>query len=241
MRQVFDIDPATLLTSLTEPLRGLEPRPGSPTEAQLQSIIGSSQEIFLSAARPRGLFQTIELEEFDSIYFGDGGNDDDTPLEHVVEDAQSLALFAVTLGGEVSDRISGFFDGGNLAEGYILDQLASLAADELAQVAARRLRAAQESGPDTSILPYSPGYCGWNVSGQRALFARLEPEELGITINASCLMHPLKSVSGVLVTAPVSAHDFSPGFPCCASCTTLDCQDRIASIRPGASPTNGAV
>jgi hypothetical protein len=82
----------------------------------------------------------------------------------------------------------------------------------------------------TAVLPYSPGYCGWNVTGQRALFAHLDPHELGITLNESCLMHPVKLVSGVLVLAPIEAHDFNPAFPCCATCITLDCQERAATL-----------
>ncbi len=130
----------------------------------------------------------------------------------------------------MSNRITGLFDAGELAEGYILDQVASFAADELAQVAAHRFQTESETAPRTAVLPYSPGYCGWNVTGQRALFAHLEAGELTITLNDSCLMHPVKSVSGVLVLAPIEAHAFSPAFPCCASCTTLDCQERVAAL-----------
>ena len=184
----------------------------------------------MQSARPRGLYHSITIDDFDEVYRGAGDNNEDTPLEQVVDDAESLALFAVTLGEEISGRISDLFDAGELAEGYILDQVASFAADELAAIAGRRF---QTDSPHEGsvVLPYSPGYCGWHVSGQRALFARLRPDEIGIALNDSCLMHPIKSVSGVLVIAPVEAHEFSPAFPCCATCTTLACQERIASLR----------
>jgi len=149
----------------------------------------------------------------------------------VLEDAVTLALFAVTLGEEVSGHISELFADDNAARGYVLDQVASIAADQLVQIARRRYAAAEGSNPGTAVLPYSPGYCGWNVSGQRALFAVLEPADLGISLNESCLMHPIKSVSGVLVAAPIEAHDFEPAFPCCAVCTTFACRDRVDSIR----------
>ena len=211
-------------------IRGLEARDGSQAVAAVQSIIDRSREVFVDGAWPHGLFQSLAVTDFDQIYRGRGDNDDDTPLEHIVDEAASLALFAVTLGEEVSERISVLFDAGELAEGYILDQVASFAADELAQIAGRRFQAAS-ARDDMAVLPYSPGYCGWHVSGQRALFAHLRPDEIGISLNDSCLMHPIKSVSGVLVLAPVEAHEFSPAFPCCATCTTLDCQERIASLR----------
>ncbi len=196
----------------------------------MQSIIDRSREVFSDSARPTGLYESLALTDFEDIYRGRGDNDDDTPLEHVVDDALSLALFSVTLGPAVSDHINTLFDAGELAEGYILDQVASFAADELADIAARRFQNNSERS-DLAVLPYSPGYCGWHVSGQEALFARLRPDEIGISLNDSFLMHPIKSVSGVLVMAPAEAHDFSPAFPCCATCTTLDCQDRIASLR----------
>jgi cobalamin-dependent methionine synthase I len=149
----------------------------------------------------------------------------------VLEETVSLALFAVTVGEEASGRIPRLFEAGEMAEGYIFDQVASFAADEMAQCATRRFGLAEKHAPTAAVLPYSPGYCGWNVSGQRALFAALQPDEIGVTINESCLMSPIKSVSGVLVLAPIEAHCFSPSFTCCATCTTLDCQERIASIQ----------
>ncbi len=175
------------------------------------------------------MWQSVSIPDFEKIYPGEGRNDEDTPLEHVMQDASSMALFAVTLGNEVSQRITDLFDGGELAEAYILDQIASFAADHLAQVAGDTFRT-EDGREDLHVLPYSPGYCGWHVSGQRALFARLEPRAIGIFLNDSCLMQPLKSVSGVLVLAQVEAHTFSPSFPCCVACTTLACQERIASL-----------
>ncbi|MCP3861270.1 MAG: hypothetical protein GY704_16580, partial [Phycisphaeraceae bacterium] len=182
------------------------------------------------SARPRGVYQSIDRPDFEEVFRGDGGNDDETALEVVLEDAVALVLFAVTLGEEVSEHISEYFAAGDGADGYILDQVASIAADQLVQIAVRRY-AADDSSDGAVVLPYSPGYCGWNVTGQRALFAHLEPGNLGISLNESCLMHPIKSVSGVLVSAPIEAHDFEPAFPCCAVCATFACRDRVESIR----------
>jgi hypothetical protein len=231
VREVFEIRPIDLLQSVAEPIRGLEAWDESPAAPQVRSSIDQARELFIDTARPKALYEAIAAADFDFVYRGDGGNEENTPLEQVLEKAVSLALFAVTLGGEVSNRISRLFDTGELAEGYILDQMASFAADELVGIAVQRFRAAPGSINDRiAVLPYSPGYCGWNVTGQQALFAHLEPGELGITLNDSCLMHPVKSVSGVLVLAPIEAHGFSPAFTCCATCTTLDCQERVAAL-----------
>ncbi len=230
MRKIFETDSNELLTAIDGAARSLEAENGSPAAVSVNSIVERSREVFVDSARAIGLYQPLTIDEFDEVYRGDGDNDSDTPLEHVVEEADSLALFAVTLGEEISDRITAHFDAGELADGYILDQVASFAADELASIAGRRFQV-DNSRADLAVLPYSPGYCGWHVSGQRALFAHLRPDEIGISLNDSCLMHPIKSVSGVLVLAPIEAHDFSPAFPCCATCTTLACQERVVTLR----------
>ena len=233
MREVFEVRPIDLLRSVTELIRGLEPGDESLAAPQVRSSIDRAREIFFDTARPRALYEAIAAADFDLVYRGEGGNAENTPLEQVLEEAVSLALFTVTLGEEVSNRITELFDARELAEGYILDQMASFAAGELAQVAASGFQAESDTALGTAVLPYSPGYCGWNVTGQRALFSHLEPDELAITLNDSCLMHPVKSVSGVLVLAPIEAHEFNPAFPCCATCTTLDCQERAAALTAG--------
>ena len=231
MREVFDISPTDLLTAVARSMRNLEASDGSPMADRVRGLIEGAGRAFVDSARPRCVWQKISPSEFEAVYHGEGGNDADTPLEVVLEDAMALALFAVTVGEDASSRIPHLFDAGEMAEGYIFDQVASFAADEMAQFATRRFGLSEKHGPTEAVLPYSPGYCGWNVSGQRTLFAALQPEEIGVTINDSCLMSPIKSVSGVLVLAPIEAHCFSPSFTCCATCTTLDCQERAAGLR----------
>jgi hypothetical protein len=231
VKDSFEVSPEELLTATGSAIRVLEAPNGSPAPAAVHTIIGHSRELFVDTASPRGMFQALTISEFEKIYRQTDKNDDDTPLEYVVEEAIALALFAVTLGHEISDRIAALFEAGELAEGYVLDQVASFAADEMATIAGQRFQGAQEPRDEAAVLPYSPGYCGWHVTGQRPLFAHLGPDEIGISINDSCLMSPIKSVSGVLVFAPIETHEFSPAFPCCSTCTTLDCQERAASLR----------
>ncbi len=85
----------------------------------------------------------------------------------------------------------------------------------------------------TVFLRYSPGYCGWDITGQRQLFRALRPEDIGITLRESCLMEPLKSISGVLVAARPEVHRFDNTYPFCTVCTTQTCRSRIAEIQDG--------
>ena len=147
--------------------------------------------------------------------------------------AEGLALFVATLGEAVPARIRHLFDEEELAVAYMLDAVASAGADLLAdRLAERYRRRARRSGGwrDARVLPYSPGYCGWPTRGQRPLFDALRPGEIGVTLNDSCLMSPLKSVSGVLVAGPGEAHRFRPDFPFCDDCRTHECGPRMASV-----------
>jgi len=56
---------------------------------------------------------------------------------------------------------------------------------------------ADEKGYGTT-KPYSPGYCQWHVREQQSLFSLLPEHPCGIRLNSSCLMHPIKSVSGIV-------------------------------------------
>ena len=209
---------------------------GVPAEADLSPRIGALLETALAAyqeaAEPRAVIGEISREEFRGVYRGEGRNAPETPLETVLAGAARLALFTATVGGGVTARIRDLFGRNEPALGAMLDSVASAAADRLT-VLLGALFPALAGGVSTNgtrVLAYSPGYCGWHVSGQLALFAFLDPGEIGVTLNSSCLMEPLKSVSGVLVGGPAGLHRFVPAFAFCTECRDKPCRARMASL-----------
>ena len=66
---------------------------------------------------------------------------------------------------------------------------------------------------------YSPGYCGWPVTDQELLFGLFPPGTCGVELNASNLMLPVKSVSGVIAAGP-RVRKMPYG---CAICGKKDC------------------
>lgn len=211
-------------------LQGVPPEAGEPP--RIAALLEAALAVYLETAEPRAVVGEISREEFGEVFRGAGRNASETPLEAVFPRADHLALFTATVGRGVTERIRGLFERNEPALAAMLDSVASAAADRLAALLGPRYLAmaggAATNG--TRVLAYSPGYCGWHVSGQRALFAFLGPEEIGVTLNASCLMEPLKSVSGVLVAGPAGIHRFAPAFPFCAECREKPCRERIASL-----------
>ncbi|MEW6742495.1 MAG: vitamin B12 dependent-methionine synthase activation domain-containing protein [Planctomycetota bacterium] len=240
------MSPTFTLDSIKVPptSRAILTKQGIPAQApipeRIERLFDGGVERYTALAEPRGLYAEISIADFAATYVGEGRNERETPLEAIYPRAEVLALFAVTLGAAISREISRLFVENEPALAYMLDAIASDRADQAAKLTARLfLDSLVKQGavtPLSTVLPYSPGYCGWHVSGQKRLFAFLKPEQIGITINASCLMQPLKSVSGVLVVGPEEIHDFEDAFEFCLICTTHQCRDRIASLAPRVAP-----
>jgi hypothetical protein len=208
--------------------------PGTETPERIFSLLGKAEVLFDALAAARGIWAEISEPEFMRVYTGEGRNETPAPLERIAPVAERLALFVVTLGETISRRISGLFDQNDPALGCMLDAAASGAADRAAELAAQRflegMMDAGRAGRDSTVLAYSPGYCGWHVSGQKKLFEFLEPESIGVTLNSSFLMQPLKSVSGVLVVGRAEIHDFDNSYPFCGACRDRQCRARIRSV-----------
>jgi hypothetical protein len=203
----------------------------------LQRLADRAIDRYAELVEPRGLWQELSHEAFESVYRGEGLNAGRTPLHEVFPRAERLALFVVTLGEAVSREIDRLFERNEPALAHALDVIASERADRASTLVGERFRdrLLAEGLPEASahVLAYSPGYCGWHVTGQRKLFELLRPGEIGVTLNASCLMQPLKSVSGVLVAGPPESHFFDNDYDFCDVCATHECRERIASLAAG--------
>jgi len=198
---------------------------------RIEELLKAAYSRFEAEAEGRGVLETISARDFALVYQGEGQNDDPTPLAGAFPRASMLALFAVTLGHGLGAAVDELVAARNFAGAALLDAVASLAADRAAGLAGEALAGAAKLEPGLAVLPYSPGYCGWHLTGQRKLFERLQPEKVGINLRPSCFMQPSKSVSGVLVAGPPHIHEFDNDYVFCRRCVALACRDRIA--RPG--------
>lgn len=226
-------------------LRALGGSNDRPADARVTRLLGEALDELRAHAEPRGMFTEVDAGEFAAIYEGEGDNEAPSPLTQIFPRADLLALFAVTVGARLSERITALFDAGRPALGATLDAAASeateLAAAHLDRILLGEARAEGRADAGSRLLRYSPGYCGWNLTGQRALFAALHPEAIGIRLRESCLMAPLKSISGVMVLGPAEIHEFDNDYPFCSECRTKDCLRRIQAIEPSRpeGDTNG--
>ncbi len=207
---------------------------GKPVPEKIDSLLEKAMDIAPGSFWPVGIISEVTGEEFESIFKGEGQNEPDTPLELIFPKADHLALFAVTLGSKIGLEIDELFKSDDFALATMLDTVASQAADKAVEI--MEVRFLKDLGNlknlkhDIHVLSYSPGYCGWHVSGQKKLFEYLKPGKIGISLNESFLMSPLKSVTGVLIAGSREIHLFEANYPFCKFCKDPTCLDRRKSI-----------
>ncbi len=234
MRWHGDIHIDGIVPEPVDVLRGLGVPDDRESAARTHETIADALDELRAIAQPRGIFKTVSPHAFARIYEGEGDNAAPSPLASVFPRADGLTLFAVTLGARTSLRIAALFSAGDYSLGGTLDAAASEATERAAEFITSKvlgkMRHSGRAGTQTRALSYSPGYCGWNLTGQRALFAALEPGRIGITLTDSCLMKPVKAVSGVVVVGAAAIHDFDDDYDFCSACSTHECRDRIRRI-----------
>lgn len=207
---------------------------GTTISKRIRTLLTQAMDLFAASAQPEGMMSELSIGEFESIFRGEGKNEKENPLAQIFPRSDNLALFALTMGGLVSEKIEELFQDNHFAQGSMLDAVASLAADKAVEVCEADhftdLSNRSLIKPGSHVLSYSPGYCGWHISGQKKLFEYLQPEKVGITLNKSFLMSLLKSVTGVLIAGRREIHIFKSNYTFCKLCKTHSCYERMKSL-----------
>ena len=100
-------------------------------------------------------------------------------------------IFVASAGREFDARLREINAEGDIVTDFIADSIGTV----LAELAVDRLEKSLQ--PELNLsMPYSPGYCGWDIREQHILFPLFPAEPCGITLTESSLMQPEKSVSG---------------------------------------------
>ena len=150
----------------------------------------------------------------DGIEFGIGKT-----VAKELRNAESVAFFICTAGEKLSRCSQELLKGDHPVLGYILDLMGSMiveaATDELQKEIKQK---AQKDGLQITNR-YSPGYCKWSVADQHKLFSFFPSNCCGIRLTDSSLMHPVKSVSGLIgIGKEVKFRDYT-----CELCNQVDC------------------
>ena len=115
-----------------------------------------------------------------------------------LKEATEAAFFLCTAGSLFSDEAHALNAAGDFMEAYIIDAIGSLTVERAMDRIHAELGVCQATAGLKITNRYSPGYCNWPLKDQRPLFDFVGENPTGIELSPSCLMHPIKSVSGVI-------------------------------------------
>jgi hypothetical protein len=213
--------------SIDDVRRRLGIPPDVASSPALKDLLREAARRVAGGVDARAVMMPVDAAGFAAVFEGEGRNAADSPLLRVYPRASSLALFVATIGPALEKDVAARFRDGDPALAFVLDAHASATMNRVVDALASQFGATHHGA---SVLPYSPGYCGWDLTGQRAIFAAVGAGRIGVALGPSCLMNPVKSVSGVLVAGDAAVHRFRPDFDFCEECETHECVPRMASV-----------
>jgi hypothetical protein len=112
--------------------------------------------------------------------------------------AEGGALFICTAGAGIGEKSKDLIAGGELIEGYILDVIGSVTVEAAIDKIQESFQLEMTDAGKKIANRYSPGSCGWALIEQKQFFRLFPENHCGIRLSDSCLMDPIKSVSGII-------------------------------------------
>ena len=149
----------------------------------------------------------------------------DLPRSDIFTDLEKVAFCVCTIGPALEEKVTALSKEGDMLAAVVLDAIGSAAAEATARYANDRIdEEAAAIGLKTSCRA-SPGYGDWDVKEQKNLFELVPADTIGVTLTASSMMVPRKSISFAVHIAEVPVRLRSEGS--CRTCDMETCPYRI--------------
>ena len=190
-------------------------------EADIRHLAETLYAEALRVARPRIMYELRSASLLPrrqvatgEVIFSPGGI-----IGSYLDGMTEICVFVATAGTEYEDFLHHLKDDGDIVSEFVADAIGSVVAEHCVDYLDQRLRVLS---PLPHSLPYSPGYCGWDIVEQRLLFSLFPPHPCGVRLTDSCLMSPVKSVSGFFALG----EHLRPQPYRCQLCTNIHCYKR---------------
>lgn len=131
-----------------------------------------------------------------TIIFGDISLDIGDTIISLLKNSVTYVLFAATAGHHFDKRMQQVKAEGDMLKTYILDAIGTCIVEKAGDIMEMHVK--EEINGLKYTNRFSPGYCGWPLTDQRNLFQLIGGSPCGITLSEVCLMHPIKSISGIM-------------------------------------------
>lgn len=218
IKHTFCLDELELKTRAIEALMGYD------TEApgEMTALINAELHYLQDAAGIEGGYQVLDASlnceeqvvQVQNQLFHVGKS-----VCHHFQHSEKMALFVCTAGATISMRAKELMARGDVMEGYVVDVIGSMVVEQAMDKINEQLKVTMDSQGLSCTNRYSPGYCEWNVAEQSKLFSFFPDNFCGISLTESCLMLPVKSLSGFVgIGRNVQFHHYV-----CTACGSVNC------------------
>jgi len=119
-------------------------------------------------------------------------------VSYVLSDCDYAAIFLSTIGFNLEEEMTKLLEKDDMLSAIILDAIGTEAIEKTADKLQGDVEGLAKTMGCRATLRYSPGYCDWNVKQQEVIFQVIDSTALDVKLTASCMMVPLKSVSGII-------------------------------------------
>ena len=123
------------------------------------------EAVFDELIDPSLYHQNMEVDSVKkgAVHLDQGPEFKSPKLSKTLKGCESIVCYIATLGDGIEDEISRLMNEKHLAEAYILDAMASVAADNMVAAFHRRMKNKYENQEKQVTLCFSPGYCDWPI------------------------------------------------------------------------------
>ncbi len=206
--------------SLENVMKKMHMRADHPYVARVEEHLREAMAI----AKPKALYSLARVDEIGSDHVTiEGVTMKSKAMGKNLEGESMVYPYLCTCGLEIASYAESFDD---MMDRFIMDAIMELILMEARLAMVADLENSLEKGKSTSSI--SPGsLVDWPVLEQKKLFRLFQggDERIGVSLTKSCLMQPVKSVSGIRY---VSDHDFHN----CDLCQRKGCPSRQSPFDP---------
>ncbi len=199
--------------------------------ARLQRKVGVWMERVDQVIDPRLLFSVKPIAGVSktAVSLFDGTTWRSHKLAKAFSSCKRAVVYVGTIGSKIEKEVRKLTERNRLSEAYIVESLGSVAIENMIEQFHSQYGSYLKLIRKGTTLPFSPGYCDWNVMEQKKLFSSMDSGEIGVSLNTGGLMAPRKSISGVfgVTDRPGPTVAYNP----CDHCANKDCSYRRASHR----------
>lgn len=139
-----------------------------------------------------------------------------------ITNSERVGVFACTVSEELDAYLNSYNPLEDITEAYLSDIIGTVIVEKTTGVLSDYLFDMSKLESLKITNTQSPGNCGWDVDEQKKLFSILPNNYLGISLNESGMMHPVKSISGIIGIGKKVKFKHSE----CNLCTSANCMYR---------------